>query len=52
MNSYDMPYHQTLRISKFGGDDDYILMGIRNFSIHKLALICFDYDKKSAEDFE
>lgn len=47
-----MPYQLTLQISTFGNDDnEYILMGIRNFPINKLALICFDYDNQCAEDF-
>lgn len=47
-----MTYLPTLQISTFGtNDNDFILMGIRSFPINKLVLICFDYDKQSAEDF-
>lgn len=42
----------TLQIATFGSDDyEAIALGIRNFPIHKLALICYDYDKGKADDF-
>jgi len=42
----------TIQIATFGSDDqDTIASGIRNFPIHKLALICYDYDKEKADDF-
>jgi hypothetical protein len=42
----------TLQIATFGPDDyDTIALGIRNFPIHKLALICYDYDKTRADEF-
>jgi hypothetical protein len=43
---------KTLQIATFGSDgQDGIALGIRSFSVHKLALICFSSDKSSAEDF-
>jgi hypothetical protein len=43
---------KTLQIATFGSDgQDGIALGIRSFSVHKLALICFDSDKNRAEDF-
>ncbi len=43
---------KTLQIATFGSDgQDGIALGIRSFSVHKLALICFSSDKKRAEDF-
>src|SRR5437867_10830895 len=43
---------KTLQIATFGSDgQDGIALGIRSFSVHKLALICFSSDKGSAEDF-
>ncbi|MGI0021781.1 MAG: hypothetical protein ACRD9Q_02865 [Nitrososphaeraceae archaeon] len=43
---------KTLQIATFGSDgQDGIALGIRSFSVHKLALICFSSDKNSAEDF-
>ena len=42
----------TLQIATFGSEDqDTIASGIRNFPVHKLALICFEYDKEKANDF-
>jgi len=42
----------TLQIATFGSEDqDTIASGIRNFPVHKLALICFEYDRDKAEDF-
>jgi len=42
----------TLQIATFGSDgQDGIALGIRSFSVHKLALICFNSDKNRAEDF-
>ena len=43
---------KTLQIATFGSDgQDGIALGIRSFSVHKLALIFFDSDKNRAEDF-
>lgn len=43
---------KTLQIATFGPDgQDGIALGIRSFSVHKLALICFQQDKNKAEDF-
>jgi len=43
---------KTLQIATFGPDgQDGIALGIRSFSVHKLALICFSSDKNRAEDF-
>jgi hypothetical protein len=43
---------RTLQISTFGADNqDGIALGIRNFPVHKLVLICFDSDKNKAEEF-
>src|SRR5919198_2419222 len=42
----------TLHIATFGRDgQEGIASGIRNFPIHKLALICFDSDKQRANEF-
>ena len=43
---------KTLQIATFGSDgQDGIALGIRSFSVHKLALICFSSDRNGAEDF-
>ena len=43
---------KTLQIATFGSDgQDGIALGIRSFSVHELALICFNSDKNRAEDF-
>jgi PII-like signaling protein len=43
---------KTLQIATFGSEgQDGIALGIRSFSVHKLALICFNSDKNRAEDF-
>ena len=43
---------KTLQIATFGSDgQDGIALGIRSFSVHKLALFCFNSDKNRAEDF-
>lgn len=43
---------KTLQIATFGSDgQDGIALGIRSFSVQKLALICFSSDKNKAEDF-
>jgi hypothetical protein len=42
---------KTLQIATFGKDDqDGIALGIRNFPVDKLALICFDSDKDDADE--
>jgi hypothetical protein len=43
---------KTLQIATFGkNDQDGVALGIRSFPIHKLVLICFDSDKKQADEF-
>ena len=43
---------KTLQIATFGADgQDGIALGIRSFSVHKLALICYSSDKNRADDF-
>lgn len=43
---------KTLQIATFGSDgQDGIALGIRSFSVHKLALICFNSDRNRADDF-
>lgn len=47
-----MANKKTLQIATFGSDgQDGIALGIRSFSVHELALICFSSDKNKAEDF-
>lgn len=47
-----MANKKTLQIATFGSDgQEGIALGIRSFSVHKLALICFSSDKNKAEDF-
>lgn len=42
----------TLQIATFGSDmQEGIAVGIRNFPIHKLALICYSSDNQKAEEF-
>ncbi len=42
----------TLQIATFGPNDyETIVSGIKSFPVHKLAIICYDYDKSKAEDF-
>jgi hypothetical protein len=42
----------TLQIATFGpNDNEAIVSGIKSFPVHRLAIICFDYDKSKAEDF-
>ncbi len=42
----------TLQIATFGGEgQEGIAAGIRNFPVHKLALVCYSSDKQKAEDF-
>jgi hypothetical protein len=43
---------KTLQIATFGPDgQDTIALGIKNFPVHKLVLLCFDEDKNKAEEF-
>lgn len=43
---------KTLQIATFGIDgQDAIALGIKNFPIHKLILVCFHEDKNKAEEF-
>lgn len=41
----------TLQIATFGSDHEGIVAGLRNFPIHKLAIICYDDEKPAAEEF-
>lgn len=42
----------TLHIATFGSDgQEGIASGIRNFPVHKLALLCYSTDKQKAEEF-
>src|SRR5437667_12914343 len=42
----------TIQIATFGSEgQDAIASGIRNFPVHKLALICFESDKEKANEF-
>lgn len=43
---------KTIQIATFGADgQEGITSGIRNFPVHKLALICYTSDKQKAEEF-
>jgi hypothetical protein len=42
---------QTIQIATFGEGQDGIVAGIRNFPIHKLAILCYEEDKAKAEEF-
>ncbi len=42
---------RTIQIATFGEGQDGIVAGIRNFPIHKLALICYEEQKTKAEEF-
>src|SRR5918994_4408762 len=43
---------KTLQIATFGSNDqDGVALGIRSFPVHKLVIICFDSDKKQADEF-
>jgi len=42
---------RTIHIATFGEGQDGIVAGIRNFPIHKLALICYEEQKAKAEEF-
>ncbi|MFB5600093.1 MAG: hypothetical protein ACE5SW_07715 [Nitrososphaeraceae archaeon] len=43
---------KTLQIATFGSDgQDTIALGIKNFPVHKLVLLCFEEDKSKAEEF-
>jgi len=42
---------QTIQIATFGEGQDGIVAGIRNFPIHKLALLYYEEDKAKAEEF-
>jgi hypothetical protein len=42
----------TLQIATFGSEgQEGIAVGIRNFPVHKLVLICYSSDKQKADDF-
>jgi hypothetical protein len=42
----------TIQIATFGSEgQEAIAAGIRNFPVHKLALICYESDKEKANDF-
>lgn len=42
---------KVLQISTVGIDTDPVLVGIRDFPVHKMALICMDEDKESVNKF-
>jgi hypothetical protein len=42
---------RTIQIATFGDDSEGIVAGIRNFPIHKLALLCYEHDASKAEEF-
>ena len=43
---------KTLQIATFGDDDqDGIALGIRNFPIHQLILICYSSDEAKANEY-
>ncbi|MDE1832135.1 MAG: hypothetical protein KGI02_07180, partial [Thaumarchaeota archaeon] len=42
---------KTLQIATFGSDKEGILVGLRNFPIHKLVLLHYNEDVKAAEEF-
>ncbi len=42
---------KTIQIATFGEDQQSILAGIRNFPIHKLALLVYEDEKPGAEEF-
>ena len=42
----------TIQIATFGSEgQEAIAAGIRNFPVHKLALICYESNKDKADDF-
>ncbi len=41
----------TIQIATFGDDHDGIVAGIRNFPIHKLAVLCYEDERPKAEEF-
>ncbi len=41
----------TIQIATFGEMQDAIVAGIRNFPIHKLALLCYEDEKPKADEF-
>jgi len=41
----------TIQVATFGDDHDGITAGIRNFPIHKLAILCYEDEKSKAEEF-
>ncbi len=41
----------TIQIATFGEMQEAIVAGIRNFPVHKLALICYEDEKAKAEEF-
>jgi len=41
----------TIQIATFGEDQDGITAGIRNFPVHKLAILCYEDEKSKAEEF-
>ncbi|MFQ5970119.1 MAG: DUF6293 family protein [Nitrososphaerales archaeon] len=41
----------TIQIATFGEMPDAIVAGLRNFPIHKLALLCYEDEKPKAEEF-
>ena len=42
----------TIQIATFGSEgQDAIASGIRNFPVHKLALICYESDQDKVDEF-
>lgn len=42
---------RVLQIATYGEDQEGITLGIKNFPIHKLTLLCYEDDRKRAEEF-
>ncbi|GIU72066.1 MAG: hypothetical protein KatS3mg003_1545 [Candidatus Nitrosocaldaceae archaeon] len=42
---------RVLQIATYGEDQEGITLGIKNFPIHKLILLCYEDDRKRAEEF-
>ena len=42
---------RVLQIATYGDDEEGIALGIKNFPIHKLILLCYNNDTKRAEEF-
>ena len=42
---------KVLQIATYGDDQEGIALGIKNFPIHKLILLCYENDVRKAEEF-